>query len=247
MDDNQNLELKPVTPLVPRVSGTKSTPAGFDEFEQGDLKIPRLAILQALSEIVIEGKAKMGEIANSLTKELVPQPVEFIPLFMFKTRARFEMGRGLVMLSRDNLTVTMGLDEFAQYQNKPVEEVPGAAWEGNTPPKFNLVYNFPCLLTTKINEFPISLSLMKSATDAAKALCSMARFSGEDMFARVYTLKTKVEKNDKGTFAVPVIEFARRCTDQEYAVASKCFNDWYKRKSDIAVDLEEENTTTTQQ
>jgi hypothetical protein len=241
----EDKNLQPTTPgaIVPRLSGDKNLPAGFDEVDREDLKIARLAILQGLSKIVSEGEAKMGQLANSLSKEVFGDSVDFIPLFMFKTRARFEVGRGLVMLSRDNLTVTMGLDEFSQYEGQPVEEVPGASWDGKTPPSFNLVYNFPVLLAGRLNEFPLSLSLMKTATDAAKSLISQAQYSGEDMFARVYTLKTKLEKGDKGTYAVPVIEFSRRCSDQEYAVAQRCFDMWYRRKKDISVDLEEETAT----
>jgi len=240
--DEKDLVKQEQGAIIPRISGESSLPAGYDEVEKEDLKIARLAILQALSKIVTEGNAKMGDIANSLSKEVFKQPVEFIPLFMFKSRAQFVAGRGLVMLSRDNVVVTMGVDEFAQYMDKPVDEVPGASWQGKTPPSFGLVYNFPVLLVGRIKEFPLSLSLMKTAIDAAKNLISMARYSGEDMFARVYTLKTKMETGDKGTYAVPTIEFSRRCTDEEYAVARKCFDSWYRRKKDISVDLEEENT-----
>ncbi len=243
--DNKEIIKKEEGKIAPRRTGDKDLPAGFDEVDKEDLRIPRLAILQGLSQIVVEGKARMGQIANSLTKEIFEESVEFIPLFMFKTRARFEKGKGLVMLSRDNITVTMGLDEFAEYIGKPVEEVPGVNWEGDNPPTFNLVYNFPVLLVGRLNEFPISISLMKTSAKAAKNLLSMARFSGEDMFARVYSMKTKIESNENGTYAVPVIEFVRRATDEEYAKVSQGFNEWYRRKKDISVDLEEENTSTT--
>jgi len=242
MSKEKDIVKKEEGKVVPRLSGDQNLPAGFDEVDKEDLKIPRLAILQGLSQIVVEGKARMGQLANSLTKEVFSESVEFIPLFMFKTRAKFEKGRGLVMFSRDNVTVTMAIEEFAEYQDRPVEEVPGANWEGDNSPTFNLVYNFPVLLVGRLNEFPISISLMKTATKAAKGLLSMARFSGEDMFARVYTIKTKIEQNENGTYAVPVLELARRATDEEYIAASKCFNEWYRRKKDISVDLEEETT-----
>ena len=230
-----------------RRSGDQGIPAGFDDVDKEDLRMPRLAILQGLSEMVTNGDAKMGELANSLTKEIYGNEVEFIPLFMFKSRAQFEMGKGLVMYSRDNITVTMAKDELAQYVNLPVEEVPGSAWTGDLPPKFNLVYNFPVMLIGKLTEFPVSLSLMKTGAKVAKDLISMARFSNEDMFARVYNLKTRVEKNDKGTFAMPAIEFKRRCTNEEYAIAKKFFDDLYRRKSKIDVDLEQEHSAESQE
>lgn len=244
-EENRNLEkIEKEGTLAPRISGTKNLPAGFDEVEEGDIKMPRLALLQALSHIVTEGGAKMGEFANSLTKEVYGSEVEFIPLFMFKTRAQFDLSRGLVMSSRDNITVTMAIDEFAQYLGKPIEEVPGAEWKEKTPPPFGVVYNFPILLVGNLRMFPISFSMMKTATAAAKDLLSMARFSGEDMFARVYSVKARIEKGDKGTYAVPVIEFKRRCANEEYATAKTWYDTLYRRKSNIDVELEGADTIT---
>ena len=242
MEKDKDLEVKKEGAIVPRISGEKNLPAGFDEIEAGDIKIPRLSILQGLSETVISGNAKMGQLGNSLTKEVYGDEVDFIPLFMFKTRAQFDIERGLVMMSRDNETVTMAIDEFAEYLHKPIEEVPGSNWDGDQPPTFSVVYNFPVLLIGKLHIFPISLSLMRTAVKVAKELLSMARFSGEDMFARVYTLKSEIVKGDKGTYAVPIINFSRRCEDDEYAVAKKFFDMLYRRKKDIDVELEEEKT-----
>ena len=241
---NQDLEKKENNVPAPRVSGDlvggSQAPAGFDSIEDGDLKIARLGVVQGLSQVAIDGKAKMGDIFNNISQEIYGASVEIIPLFMFKTRAQFDVERGLVMMSRDNIKVTMAIDEFAEYLDKPVEEVPGAAWDGDEPPMFCQVYNFPCLLVGQAFVFPLSLSMMKTAAKIAKTFLSMARYSGEDMFARVYKVSSKIVKGSKGTYAVPVIEFARRCTDQEYAIGKKFFEAMYKRKHDIEVALEEE-------
>jgi len=225
-----------------RVSGNKNLPAGFDAVEEGDIKMSRLAIGQGLSPVVIEGKAKMGDIYQTITNEVFGESVEFIPLFMFKTRAQFETEKGLVMMSRDNETVTMATAEYEQYLGKPVEEVPGSAWVGKEPPKFSEVFNFPVLLVSRLLQFPIALSLMKTAIKPAKEFLSMARYSGEDMFARVYTIKSEIVKGTKGTYALPVIEFSRRCSDEEYARAKAVFDKLYRRQKDIEVELEEDKT-----
>lgn len=239
-DEKKDVVKKDPTPPA-RISGEGGQAEGFDDVDREDYKMPRLAVLQGLSEIVTSGDGKMGDIANSITKEVYGNEVEIIPLFLFKTRAQFEIGRGLVMLSLDNKTVTFGTGEFAAFAGQAVEDVPGVEWTDDGPPKFGLVYNFPCLLAgERMNEFPACMSLMRTATKTAKDFISMSRFSGEDMRARVYTLKTVIEKNDKGTFAVPKITFKRRCTDEEYAVASKWFGELYKKKSNISVDLNEE-------
>lgn len=241
--EDKELEVKQEGAIVPRISGDKNLPAGFDEIEEGDIKMSRLAIGQGLSPVVIEGKAKMGDIYQTITNEVFGESVEVIPLFMFKTRARFDTERGLVMMSRDNETVTMAIDEFTEYLGKPVEEVPGAEWNGKEPPKFSVVYNFPVLITSPLKpQFPLCLSLMRTAVKPAKEFLSMARYSGEDMFARVYTIKSEIVKGTKGTYALPVIEFSRRCTDEEYTIAKHIFDKLYRRKKDIDVELQEETT-----
>lgn len=225
--------------LPARTSGEGGTPAGFDNFDKDDYKMPRLAILQAMSEIVTDGKGSMGEIANSVTKEVYGNSVEFIPLYGFKSRAQFEVGRGLLMMSLDNKTVTFGIDEFEKYIGVAVDQVPGTEWEGKEPPIFGLIYNFPCLLSGDgMVQFPLCLSLMKTATKCAKDFISMTRYANEDMFARVYAIKTSIVNGDKGTYAVPSIEFVRRCTDDEYTTGRKWFTELYKKS--IEVDLAEE-------
>ena len=228
--------------LPVRTTGENQLPAGLDDIDPSkDLKMPRLAILQGLSQLVIDGKAKMGDLANSLTKEVYGNTVEFIPLFMFKSRVQFEVGKGIVMLSRDNKTVTWAIDELEQWIGANVEEVPGASWQGKTPPSFSEVFNFPCIFPTSLRTFPVALSLMRTGAPAAKELCSLARYAGEDIFARVYTLKTENKKNEKGTFAVPSVEFVRRCTEEEYAIAKNYFDNFYRLRSKIEVDLENES------
>jgi len=229
-----------------RTSGEGQSVQGFDDVEKEDLKMPRLAVLQQMSELVAEGKGKMGDLANSITKEVYGDSIEFIALFLFKSRVQFEVGRGLVMMSLDNQTVSFGVDEFEKYAGLPVSQVPGIEWQGKEPPTFNLVYNFPCLLAgERVKEFPMGLSLMRTATKAAKDFISMARFANEDIFARVYTLKTEIIKGEKGTYATPKIEFSRRCTDEEYAVARGHFASLFKKKANIEVDLGEEPLAST--
>jgi len=226
---------------VARTSGGNGLAAGFDEVDdQKDIIMPRLAVLQGLSGMVNDGKGAMGDIANSLTKENFGKEVEFIPLFLFKTRVQFEQGRGLVMLSRDNFTVTFAKDEFEEFIGRDCDEVPGSSWEGKIPPKFHEVFNFPVLLVGREKEFPLCLSMMRTAAKAAREFISMARTANEDFFARIYKVTTRVEKGDKGTYAVPSIELVGRASDEQYETALAQYKMIYKRKEDISVDIEEE-------
>lgn len=65
---------------------------GFEDTSITDLSIPFLALLQALSEAVeeqtVEG-CKAGDMMNSVTKELVPQPLNVIPVYKEESWVRW--------------------------------------------------------------------------------------------------------------------------------------------------------------
>lgn len=229
-----------------RITGDR--PQGIDEIDiQSDIKMPRLSIMQSTSKLVSQDKAKIGDMAHSITSENFGKALEFVPLFMFKTHVKFEVGQGLVLLSRDNKIVDFGKGVFEKYISKPISEVPhdknplvnAIDWDGKNPPSFSLVYNILILVAgSRISEFPMILPLMRTSADTAKDFLSMVKYSGEDMFARVYKISNTLEENDKGRFAVPSIEFVRRCDDKEYQVAQAAFAELHKVKSNISADLE---------
>lgn len=237
-ETKKDLTIKDPSAVPARVSGEKA--AGFEEVDmQQDIIMPRLAVLQGLSALVIEGKGKMGQLANSVTKEIYGDSVEMIPLFLFKTRIMFEKGRGLVMMSRDGLTVSQTAAGYEKYLGKHCEDMEECQWHDNEPPEFSLVYNFPAILTGRLQEFPVSASFLRTGAKAGRTLISMAMMGAEDMFARKYRLSTEMQKNaDNQTFAVPVIELMGRCNDEEYAAAKK----WYSmlRGKPVEVEMEEE-------
>lgn len=236
-DAEKDLKVREVG-IPARISGEKA--AGFEEVDmQQDIIMPRLAILQGLSGLVVEGKGKMGELANSVNKEIYGESAEIIPLFLFKTRIMFEKGRGLVLLSRDALTVSQTAEGYEEYLGKHCEDLDECQWHGKEPPQFSLVYNFPSLLVGRLREFPISASFLRTGAKAGKTLISMAVMAGEDMFSRKYRISTEMQKNiDNQVFAVPVIELTGRCSDEEYTAARK----WYSnlRGKPVEVEMEQE-------
>lgn len=251
MEESQSQQVAPVqqsaVALQKRVTGGK--PQGLDDVDmQTDLQMPRLSVIQLTSRLVRSRKAEIGDLCHSITEENFGKELEFIPLFMFKSRAQFEVGKGLVLLSRDNKTVDFGAGQYEQYIGKDVSEVPhikdsnvsAIDWAGKEPPSFSLVYNFLILLRgARVEEFPMLLSFMRTSVSAAKDFISLITMANEDTFARAYKIATHIEENDKGSFAVPKISPLGRCTDQEYAIAQARFNELYTRRRNIAVDLNE--------
>lgn len=212
--------------LPSRVSGKGGVAAGYEEVDmQQDILMPRVAILQGTSQMVLDGKGKVGELADSLSKESFGIEFTFMPLYCFKTRCKFKLSEGLVCQSRNALTCSMNMDQTHQVGVSCIE-CPDAQWPLNAVeggPKCSLVYNFPAINADAPMSFPIALSLMKTSSKAGKKLISLAMRTGEDMFARKYKLITTMQTNDKGTFAVADIELAGKVTDEEYAIAKKWF------------------------
>ena len=223
----------------PRVSGNDGRAAGLEEADmKEDILMPRVAVLQGLSELVTEGKGVMGDLADSLSGENFGKEITFIPLFLFKTRVAFKTGEGLVMMSRNGMTITQASDEYKDRIGQPCDDVPEAQWNGTEPPLLSKVFNFPSVIVGKEGEMPICITFLRTGMKAGKILTSLIARSAEDTFARKYKLSTRDEKNDKGTYAVPVIELVGVCSDDEYAAAKK----WYSmlRSKTIDVDMEEQ-------
>ena len=227
--------------LPSRISGKKGQPVGLEEVElQQDVLLPRVAILQTTSQMVIDEKGKLGELADSLSKEVFGKEFTFIPLYVFKTRCKFILDKGLVCQSRNALDCSMNSDgqhkvgenclECAEAQWPPADIGGG--------PACSLVYNFPVINAESPKAFPIAVSLMKTSSKAGKKLISLAFRTGEDMFARKYKLTTEKVTNDKGTFAVADIELIGTVTDEEYAAGKQWFN--LLRTKRVDVDLKEE-------
>lgn len=243
MAEDKDLEAKE-TQAPARTSGKEGKPVGFEEIDiQQDILLPRVAILQSTSQLVTEDKGKMGELADSISKEIFGKEFSFIPLYCFKTRCKFDVGQGLVCQSRSGLECTMNIDGMHNVGTNCLD-CKDAQWpedkEAGGPP-CNLVYNFPAININSVQAFPISVSLMKTSAKAGKKLISLAFRTGEDMFARKYKLITVITKNDKGTFAIADIELLGRCFDKEYEAAKKWYNLLRVRKVDVDLEGEKPN------
>ena len=231
--------------LPMRTSGEGGAPAGFDGIDkQQDIVMPRLVILQGLSKMVIDGKATVGKIANALTKEVYGDEFIFIPIFLFKTRAKFSQGQGLVCMSRDALICSFNNDETHDPDDDCLACSDGKWTKENqkdTGPECSLVYNYPVLNVANLKQFPVSISLMRTSIKPAKQLNSMLLFTGEDAFASKVKLTTEKKDGKKGVYFSPVFEMAGKATDEEYAIAKKWFGTL--KKKTIEVNLEEEAPT----
>jgi len=232
-----------------RISGEGGTALGFEDVDMQDIQLPRVAVLQGLSKMVTEGAGKVGELANSLTKEIYGTELLFIPLFAFKSRVKFQLAKGAVCMSLNALNCSYNTDGSHQVGESCLGCVdtqwPEDSVNSKEGPACSLVYNFPVLNADNLKEFPVSISCMRTGTKAAKKLLSMARITGEDFFARKYRMITKKASSDKGEYFVSDFELVGKVTDEEYKAALT----WFKtlRQKSISVDLNDHTEDSTEE
>lgn len=99
-------ETKEVAKVAANVPAVQSAEAawGMEEINAGDIIMPKLLLMQGLSKLVTAGEANQGEIANSLTKEVLGGinniknktcvDVEIVCFKAFKTWLEFDKVEG---------------------------------------------------------------------------------------------------------------------------------------------------------
>lgn len=204
------------------------SPRGFDNFKMEDLIIPRVRLLQGLSKAVSDGEGKMGQFQDSLTGELVGDSLELVLLGMKNGAVYFKTGKGMICKSNDGIISVKGdvcrqcpyKDEFGN------SEYWGKFHEDGSPPGCSGTKEFITLKKDSVGSmpYPMLLSFLKTSYGLGKRLASMARLSGEDIFARSYVIGSEKVQNDKGTFSKFTIKQGEKLTEDELKIAEK----WYE-------------------
>lgn len=185
---------------------------------QEDIILPKILCMQAMSELVTSGQAKMGEFRSSLDGTVLgdeKRPVEFITFLNSKTWTIMTNKKfsGQVAFTPEN-------------ESWPLEEVD----DKNNVIQRDKSLNFYCLLASDIAKqeaFPFVISFRRTSYTAGKKLTTeLAKLK---MFRQpsatvVFTLSCTRETNDKGTFMVLDVNKVRKSTSEEIAA---CWQ-WYQ-------------------
>jgi hypothetical protein len=183
---------------------------GDEALDPDDIVIPRLLLLQALSKLVEAEKARPGEIADSVTGEVlgnIKKPVEFIP---------FHLEKKFHVYSNNEY------DHSAPYDKTlPKEET----IDGNRIDR-RVVMQFYVLVPDQIkkgNRMPYVIPFKSMGTFAGKNVQSQMRVrnrvAGLCPAGSVMALDGTKESNNKGTFYVPRTSYVRASTKEEIKLA----------------------------
>lgn len=213
------------TEVVAQVSTAVATSAtdlndwGAGEISQKDLVIPKILVMQGLSDLVGEGKAALGDLVENVSNEKLgsfDKPVEVIPFHMTKAWivSRRKAGESKF--------------EFEKYEDYKVgQEFPFEVQEGGDTVKYEYNLQFYVLRPEDMS-MPYVISFKSTSLRAGKVLSTQMyvrnKASGLAPAAFVMSLSSKREKNDKGTFAVLEVAPKRRTSADEEREALN----WYK-------------------
>lgn len=164
-----------------------------------DLIIPKLHLMQNTSELVGEGKAKLGDVVNLQTMEVVggfEKKVEVIPLKLYKTWVIYDMSGPKAKYARQE-PVTPG------NENLPWEDK-----ENGIPIRRDFTINFYVLLkddVAKEEAFPIVISFKRTSLQAGKQMATqvfkMAAL-GKPSYNQTLLLGVSKEKKDTNYYGV---------------------------------------------
>ena len=218
---SKQIATKQETAMAP-VSGTVAR--GFENFKTEDLIIPRLRLLQGLSQAVIDGVGKMGQFQDSLSGEIIGDSIEVVLLGMRNGAVYFEAGEGMRCKSNDGIANMEGVRcvdcPYGEYHSRP--------WgKDASPPKCSSTKEFICITraTAQGKEHkPIVVSFLKTSYKMGRKLASIARLTGRDIFADAYVVSSSTMKGPKGTYSVLEVKQNGWLTAEEF----KSAEGWYK-------------------
>jgi hypothetical protein len=186
--------------------------------DTSDLVIPKILLMQGMSKLVQEEKARLGEMRDSLDNSLLGSkdtPLEFIPFQVFKSWLIFHVdGNKIEYQGQEPMT--------AANASWPLEEIV----DGKVIRR-DKALNFFCVLPSEVEEglfFPKILSFRRTSYQAGKKLetwrAKLKAFN-KPLAAKTFKLISNKTENDLGVFYTFDIEAGRDTTEAELKAASQ--------------------------
>jgi hypothetical protein len=198
-----------------------------------DIVIPKLLLMQNTSELVGDEKAKLGDIINSETNEVLgglDKPVLFIPIKSFKTWQVMDMsGKQAEFLRSEPVT-------------SKNEKLPWEDMENGKPIRRDMCMNFLGLLAADVEKdeaFPVVVRFKRTSTGAGKQLATtMYKMAvlGRTVYSQVVALSVRKDKFESNTYALFELTKGRVATGKEHDAA----REWTLRLKSITPVIRED-------
>lgn len=212
-------------------------PMGYEDEEDGDLIVPRIKVINALSPERKEKIADEGDIINSLTKENLTGK-KFIPVFKFNNvilwKDRSE-GGGIGAISRDNKFMVPS-DGSAPYPIGRLADFDNTKQGKDAIPTHVRYMNFFGFIEG--STVPIILSFSKTNYAEGKKLYSLAKVTMANMWNNGYILNAKAMSKGGNDWFNLAVTPAGATTDEERAYGLQLYHA-FRNNMDLNFDVED--------
>lgn len=211
-----------------------------------DLAVPRLILMQNTSDAVGDGKAKLGDIFNSQSLQVIggfDKAVELIPMKLYKTwRVMDVSGKQAKYVREEPVTETNagrkweGVEDVEDWETGKVNQ--------NCAVRYDLSYNFFALLKAEVEQeeaFPVVITFRRSSANAGKQLAThlfKREALGQLPFSKSVVIKIGKEKKDTNTYAVFEIHQGELTSDAGLKMAAQ----WFPLLDQMKAKVDEERT-----
>lgn len=207
-EQTEKVEKKETTAMVVKEKTSMSivnADMGFENFTADDMVIPRLRLLQPMSDSVVAGDAKPGEFQDSLTLDNLGTQVEVVLLKMQNGAVMFadkDSGEeGVVCRSMNGIESMDG----NKCSDCPYGEYHLKDWNGENPPKCSTTKDFTVVTRKSLSgeeNRPMMLTFRRTSFKTGKSLATMAMFTGKHISATPYIMYSEKGKSAKGAHFV---------------------------------------------
>lgn len=199
---------------------------GAEESTSDDIIIPKLLLMQAVSEKVQDGEKSLGEIVKSTDWKTLAkkgEKVNVIPFKIFKTWRLSEIdAQGQAEWRGEEPWTPMNTDLPWDY------EITGE--DGKTKKmRRDQAYNFYAILTDEVgkNPFPVKMQFTRTSRKAGRVLAdhfSKMKTEGRPPALQTFNIGSDVVKGEKNTYQIFTAEYGTESTLEQVQTAKKWFD-----------------------
>lgn len=193
---------------------------GSENTSSKDLIIPKILLMQGMSELVQDDKARLGEFRSSLDGTLLggkDKPMSFIPFYLTKTIINYRQeGDQLKYIGEEPVTVKNA-------------DIPFETTVDGVDFRHDKCINVYCLRPEELDGeyLPYLLSFRRMSYRTGKKISTFfdkLKAFGKAPATRIFELSTTQQENEKGKFWVYDVE-QKEATNQDQLAAAYL---WYK-------------------
>ena len=222
------------------IDSMNGTPLGFEDDNEGDMIIPRIKVINALSPERKDKLADEGDIVNSLTTEKLNGKV-FIPVFKFNSNIEWKDradGGGIHCHAKDGKRGFEADGTSKMCAQCRRNEFDNSKTGREALPKCTKYINFFGFIQGE--RMPIILSFSKTNYNEGRKLYSLARVAMQNMWNHGYILDSKLMAKGGNEWYNIVVTAAGPTSEEDRAFGMKLFKSF--RNSDLVYDLGDTNT-----